>query len=224
MCYTQRELCAYRCTYTHCCDHDECAAHMQCRVHTSSHVMEGICTAGALEEGEVVWQVRTRTRIPHTQTRRSTAALHMYLPHRESPVNVYRKSWSPQSSIYRSAVGTFRCMVCVQTFRRSTRRWYAVRFGEGEEHADDEKEEPRTSEEAHSRHPQHAAEMSCDRSQREKVCSSRTEGRSRRRTQTRQTTRAGPNSRGVKVPAQRRGARCIRRGVEIEGVRCALRG
>ena len=39
--------------------------------------MEGICTAGALEEGEVVWQVRTRKRILHTQTHMSTAALHM---------------------------------------------------------------------------------------------------------------------------------------------------
>ena len=39
--------------------------------------MEGICTAGTLEEGEVVWQVRTRTRNLHTQTHRSTAALHM---------------------------------------------------------------------------------------------------------------------------------------------------
>ena len=54
-----------------------------------THVMEGICTAGTLEEGEVVWQVRTRTRILHTQTHRSTAALHMYAPHRESHVNVY---------------------------------------------------------------------------------------------------------------------------------------
>ena len=52
-------------------------------------------------------------------------------------------------------------MVCVQTFRRSTRRWYAVRFEEGEEHAAAEKKDPRTGEEAHSRHPQHAAEMSC---------------------------------------------------------------
>ena len=78
--------------------------------------------------------------------------------------------------------------VCVQRFCRSTRRWYVVRFEEGEEHAATGKEEPRTSEEAHSRHPQPAAEMSCDRNQREKVCSNRTEGRSRRRTQTRQTT------------------------------------
>ena len=39
--------------------------------------MEGISTAGTLEEGEVVWQVGTRTRIPHTRTHRSTAALHM---------------------------------------------------------------------------------------------------------------------------------------------------
>ena len=137
-------------------------------------------------------------------------------------MNAYRKSWSPPSSRYRSAVGTFRCMVCVQTFRRSTRRWYAVRFEEGEEHAAAEKEEPRTSGEAHSRYAQHAAELSCDRNQREEVCSSRTEGRSRRRTQTRQTTRAGSNSRGAKVPAQRRGARCIRRGMEIEGVRCEV--
>ena len=151
--------------------------------------MEGISTtAGTLEEGEVVWQVRTRTRILHTRTHRSTAALPMYVPHRESPVNLYRKSLSPQSSRYRSAVGTFRCMVCVQRFCRSTRRWYAVRFEEGEEHAAAGKEEPRTSEEAHSRHPQHAAEMSCDRNQRESVCSSRTEGRSCRRTQTRQIT------------------------------------
>ena len=158
----------------------------------------------------------------HKQTHSSTPALHMYVPHGESPVNVYRKSWSPQSSRYRSAVGTFRCMVCVRRFRRSTRRWYGVRFKEGEEHSAAEKEEPRTSEEAHSRHLQHAAEISCDRNRREKVCSSRTEGRSRRRTQTRQTTRAGSNSRGAKVPAQRRGARCIRRGTEIEGERCAL--
>ena len=50
----------------------------------------------------------------------------------------------------------------MQRFRRSTRRWYAVRFEEDEEHAAAGKEEPRTSEEAHSRHPQHAAEMSCD--------------------------------------------------------------
>ena len=125
--------------------------------------------------------------LTHTQTQMSTAALPMYVPHRESPVNVYRESWSPQSR-YRSAVGTFRCMVCVQRFCRSTRRWYAVRFEEGEEHAAAGKKEPRTSKEAHSRHPQHAAEMSCDRNQREKVCSSRTEGRSRCRTQTRQTT------------------------------------
>ena len=51
----------------------------------------------------------------------------------------------------------------VQRLRRSTSRWYAVRFEEGEEHAAAENEEPRTSKEAHSRHPQHAAEMSCDR-------------------------------------------------------------
>ena len=55
----QRELCAHRCTHLH------------------TQVMEGICTAGTLEEGEVVWQVRTRTRILHTPTHRSTAALHM---------------------------------------------------------------------------------------------------------------------------------------------------
>ena len=36
--------------------------------------------------------------------------------------------------------------------------------------------------------------------------------------------RAGRNSKGANVPAQRRGARCIRRGIEMEGVRCALRG
>ena len=39
--------------------------------------MEGICTAGTLEEGEVVWQFRTRTRILLTLTHRSTAALHI---------------------------------------------------------------------------------------------------------------------------------------------------
>ena len=42
--------------------------------------MEGISTtAGTLEEGEVVWQIRTRARILHTQTHRSTTAtlLHM---------------------------------------------------------------------------------------------------------------------------------------------------
>ena len=42
-----------------------------------TQVMKGICTAGTPEEGEVLWQVRTRTRILHTQTHRSTAALHM---------------------------------------------------------------------------------------------------------------------------------------------------
>ena len=40
-------------------------------------VMEGISTAGTLEEGEVVWQVQTRRRILHTQTHISTAAIHM---------------------------------------------------------------------------------------------------------------------------------------------------
>ena len=54
-------------------------------------------------------------------------------------------------------------MVCVRRFRRSTRRWYAVRFEKGKEHAAAEKKEPRRSKEAHGRHPQHAAEMSCDR-------------------------------------------------------------
>ena len=146
----------------------------------------------------------------HANTQEYCCATHVCTTQRE-PCEC---SWSPQSSRYRSAVWTFRCMVCVQRVRRSTRRWYAVRFEEGEEHAAAEKEEPRTSEEAHSRHAQHAAEMSC----------SRTEGRSRRRTQTRQTTRAGSNDRSAKVPAQHRGVRCIRRGIEIEGVRCALRG
>ena len=50
----------------------------------------------------------------------------------------------------------------MQRFRRSKRRWYAVRFEEGEEHAAAEKE-PTTSEEGISRHPQHATEMSCDK-------------------------------------------------------------
>ena len=39
----------------------------------------------------------------------------------------------------------------VQRFRRSTRRWYAVRSEEGEEHAAAKKEAPRTSEEAELR-------------------------------------------------------------------------
>ena len=39
--------------------------------------MEGICTAGTLEEGEVVWQVRTRTRILHTQTHEYCCATHV---------------------------------------------------------------------------------------------------------------------------------------------------
>ena len=64
MCTThrQRELCAHRRTHLH-----------------PQVVMEGIYTAGTLEEGEVVWQVRTRARILHTQTHRSTTAalLHM---------------------------------------------------------------------------------------------------------------------------------------------------
>ena len=42
-----------------------------------TRVIEGICTAGTLEKDEVVWQVRTRTRILHTQTHMSTAALHV---------------------------------------------------------------------------------------------------------------------------------------------------
>ena len=45
-------------------------------MHTQA--MEGICTAGMLEEGEVVRQVRTRTRMLHTQTHRSIDALHVY--------------------------------------------------------------------------------------------------------------------------------------------------
>ena len=101
--------------------------------------MEGICIAGTLEEAELVCQVRTRTRILHTQTHRSTAAIHMYVVH------------------------TQRALHGVQRFRRSRRRWYAVRFEEGEEHAAEEKEESTTSEQAHSRHPQHAAEMRRDR-------------------------------------------------------------
>ena len=32
-----------------------------------TQVMEGIRTAGTLEEGEVVWQIRTRARILHTR-------------------------------------------------------------------------------------------------------------------------------------------------------------
>ena len=120
--------------------------------------MEGICTTGTLEEGEVVWQVRTRTRILHTQTHKSIAALHMYVLHRE-----------PRACVLEELVSPVKIPLCcrdvplhgVQRFRRSTRRWYAVKFEEGEEHAAAEKEEPRTSEEAHSRHPQHAAEMSC---------------------------------------------------------------
>ena len=99
----------------------------------------------------------------HANTQEYCCATHVYVLHRESTVNVYRRSWSPQSSRYRSAVGTSRCMVCVRTFRRSTRRWYAVRFEEGEEHAAAEKKEPRTPEEAQTRHPQHAAEISCGR-------------------------------------------------------------
>ena len=137
------------------------------RIHTEemmhTRVMEGVCTAGTLEEGEVVWQVRTRTRILHTQTRRSTAELHMYVLHRQREPCEYvlEELVSPVVKIP---------LCCrdvplhgVQRFRRSTRRWYAVRFEKGEEHAAAEKEEPRTNEEAHSRHPQHSAEMSCDR-------------------------------------------------------------
>ena len=54
----------------------------QVRTRTHSQVMKRICYAGAQEEGEVVWQVRARTRILHTQTHRSTVALHTYVPHR----------------------------------------------------------------------------------------------------------------------------------------------
>ena len=53
-------------------------------IYLHTQVMEGICTAGTLEEGEVVWQVRTRTRVLHTQTHRSTAALHMHVVHTAS--------------------------------------------------------------------------------------------------------------------------------------------
>ena len=98
----------------------------------------------------------------HANTQEYCCATYVdYIPHRESPANCWN-SWSPQSSRYRSAVGTFRFMVCVQTVRHSTRRWYAVRFEEGEEHAAAVKEESRTSEEAHSGHPEHATKMSCD--------------------------------------------------------------
>ena len=106
--HTRRELCAHRCTYTAvtmlsaqrissavytlaftCAGRDlyrrsagerwgsMCRRFEHVRIH-HPHVMEGICTAEALEEGEVVYQVRTRTRILHTLTHRSTAALHMY--------------------------------------------------------------------------------------------------------------------------------------------------
>ena len=44
-----------------------------------THVMEGICTAGTLEEGEVAWQRFEHVRAWYTQTHRSTTAalLHM---------------------------------------------------------------------------------------------------------------------------------------------------
>ena len=58
---------------------------------------------------------------------------------------------------------TQRALHVVQRFRRSTRRWYAVRFKENKKHAATKKEEPRTSEEPHGRHLQHAAKMSFDR-------------------------------------------------------------
>ena len=153
----------------------------------------------------------------HANTREYCCATHIVnVPHRESLVNVYRKSWSPQSSRYRSSVGTFRCMVCVRRFCRSTGRWYAVRFKEGEEHAAAEKEEPRTSEEAHSKHPQHAVDMSCHRSQRENVC------RSRRRTQTRQTTQPDRTAEAQKVQrnAEERGVSEERWKWRVCGVRC----
>ena len=116
--------------------------------------MEGICTAGALEHVRVSYTrkhtgvlLRYTCRLCTTQRERCECVLEELVP----PV--------------------VKIPLCckdvplhgVQRFRRSTRRWYAVRFEESEEDAAAEKEGPRTSEEVYSRHPQHAAEMSCDR-------------------------------------------------------------
>ena len=66
--------------------------HAQEMMHTQ--VMEGICTVGTLEEGEVVWQVRTRTRILHTQTHRSTGALHMHALHTQRELCAHRCTYT----------------------------------------------------------------------------------------------------------------------------------
>ena len=54
-----------------------------------TQVMEGICTAGTLEEGEVVWQVETRMRILRTKTHRQEycCATHVCSTHSESCVH-----------------------------------------------------------------------------------------------------------------------------------------
>ena len=96
----------------------------------------------------------------HANTQEYGCATHVCTTHREPCECVLEELVSPVLKI------PLRCREVplhgAQRFRRSTRRWYAVRFEEGEEHAAAEKEQgPRTSEEAHSRHLQHTAEMSC---------------------------------------------------------------
>ena len=113
--------------YTVCATHSESCVHTAVHTHTAVTMpsaqrisSSAVYTHAYTCDGRDLyrrnaggrWQVRTRTRIIHMQTHRSTAALHMYVLHRESPVNVYWNSWSPKSSRYRSGVGTFRCMVC----------------------------------------------------------------------------------------------------------------
>ena len=131
--------------------------------HLHSHVIEGICTAGSLEEGEVEYGSSEHVRVSHTQanTQEYCCATHVCTTHREPCECVLEELVSPVVKIP---------LCCrdvplhgVLRFRRSTRRWYAVRCEEGKKHAAAEKKEPRTSKEVHGRHPQHAAEMSFDR-------------------------------------------------------------
>ena len=73
--HRQRELCAHRCTHLH-----------------PQVVMEGICTAGTLEEGEVVWQGFEHVRASYTRKHTGVLRLRYYTrslcaTHRESCVH-----------------------------------------------------------------------------------------------------------------------------------------
>ena len=83
-----------------------------------------------------------------------------------------------------------------QILRRSTRRWYAGRFEDGEEHAAEDQQKSSTTKHTkpHSRPPRQSQERSSDSSE----------------------------AADAQTPSRTRGGRCLPRGTEVVGVWCAL--